>query len=122
MRGFYGYPNNSNAEADFNDLGVELKVSGYIKNKNGNISAKERLVLSKIDYKTIVNEPFDYSKLLFKNKKILIIWYEYEKDKKLEDFIITDYQLYDMSGDELIIRNDYEIGRASCRERVCQSV
>jgi len=107
--GFYGYPNNNRAEADFNDLGVELKVAGYIKNKNGTISAKERLVLSKIDYSSIVKEEFNYSKLLFKNKKILIIWYEYDKDKELKDFVITDYQLYDMSGDEIIIKNDFEI-------------
>lgn len=114
--GFYGYPNNSKAEADFNDLGVELKVSGYIKNKNGTVSAKERLVLSKIDYNSIIDEEFNYSKLLFKNKKILIIWYEYDRDKELKDFVITDYQLYDMSGDEIIIKNDFEIIREKVTE------
>lgn len=106
--GFYNYPNNNKAEADFNNLGVELKVSGFIKNKNGTISAKERLVLGKIDYNQIINEEFDYSKLLFKNKKILIIWYEYEKNKSIKDFVIKEYQLYDMSGDELIIKKDFE--------------
>lgn len=106
--GFYKYPNNNKAEADFADLGVELKVSGYIRNKNGTVSAKERLVLGKIDYNAIVNEEFDYSKLLFKSKKILIIWYEYEKGKDVGDFVITDYQLYDMTGDELVIRTDFE--------------
>lgn len=107
--GFYHYPNNNKAEADFSNLGVELKVAGYIKNKNGTISAKERLVLGRINYNEIVKEEFNYSKLLFKNKKILIIWYEYEKGKKYKDFIITKYQLYDLSGDELVIRNDFEI-------------
>lgn len=107
--GFYGYPNNNKAEADFNNLGIELKVSGYIKNRNGSVSAKERLVLGKIDYNSIINEEFNYSKLLFKNKKILIIWYEYENGKEMADFTITNYQLYDMSSDELIIKNDYEI-------------
>lgn len=107
--GFYYYPNNNKAEADFNNLGVELKVAGYKRNKNGTISAKERLVLGKIDYNQIVNEEFNYSKLLFKNKKILIIWYEYEKGKNIGDCVITDYQLYDMSGDELIIKNDFNL-------------
>lgn len=107
--GFYGYPNNNRAEADFDNLGVELKVAGYKRNKNGTISAKERLVLSKINYNEIVNEEFNYSKLLFKNKKILIIWYEYEKGKNTGECVITDYQLYDMSGDELIIKNDFNI-------------
>ena len=44
-----------------------------------------------------------------KNKKILIIWYEYDYTKHIRDFEIKSYQLYDMSNDELIIKNDYEI-------------
>ena len=107
--GFYKYPNNNKAEADFADLGVELKVSGYVKNKNGTISAKERLVLGKIDYHNIVHEEFNFSHLLFKSKKILIIWYEYDREKDYQDFIITDFQLYDMTGDSLIIKNDFEL-------------
>ena len=107
--GFYGYDNNNVASADFDNLGVELKVAGYVRNNNGTISAKERLVLGKINYNDIVNEDFNFSKLLFKNKKILIIWYEYDYKKDVKDFLITNYQLYDMSNDELIIKNDYEI-------------
>lgn len=107
--GFYKYPNNNKAEADFADLGVELKVSGYVRNKNGTISAKERLVLGKIDFNAIVNEEFNFSHLLFKSKKILIIWYEYDKEKEYKDFVITDFQLYDMTGDSLVIKNDYEL-------------
>lgn len=109
--GFYGYSVNNSAKADFDNLGIELKVTGFIRNKNGTISAKERLVLSKIDYNSIVNEEFDFSKLLFKNRKLLIIWYEYEKDKSPADFVIQDFQLYDMDeqGDITIIKNDFEI-------------
>lgn len=107
--GFYKYPNNNKAEADFANLGVELKVSGYVKNKNGTISAKERLVLGKIDYNNIVKEEFNFSHLLFKSKKILIIWYEYDREKEYKDFIITDFQLYDMTEDSLIIKNDFEL-------------
>ena len=107
--GFYKYPNNNKAESDFANLGVELKVSGYVKNKNGTISAKERLVLGKIDYHSIIDEEFNFSHLLFKSKKILIIWYEYDREKEYQDFIITDFQLYDMTGDSLIIKNDFEL-------------
>ncbi len=109
--GFYGYPLNNSAKADFDELGVELKVTGFVKNKNGTVSAKERLVLSKIDFNSIVNEEFNFSKLLFKNRKLLIIWYEYEKDKHPADFVIKDFQLYDMDehGDITIIKNDFEI-------------
>lgn len=109
--GFYGYELNNNAEADFSELGIELKVSGFKKNKNNTISAKERLVLGMIDYCDMVEEEFEFSKLLFKNKKILIIWYEYDYDKKDNkgDFEIKYYQLYDMGIDEDIFKNDFNI-------------
>ena len=107
--GFYGYPINSNPQADFDEIGVELKVTGYKKNKKGEKSAKERVSLSKIDYNKIINEEYEYSKLIYKNKKILFIWYFYEKGKDIGDFLITDYQLYDMSQDEETIKNDFYI-------------
>ena len=107
--GFYRYPINSNPQADFDKIGVELKVTGYKKNKNGKRSAKERVSLSKIDYNKIINEEYEYSKLIYKNKKILFIWYFYEKGKDIGDFLITDYQLYDMSQDEETIKNDFYI-------------
>lgn len=109
--GFYGYELNSNPEADFAELGIELKVAGFKKNKNDTISAKERLVLSKIDYCKMIEEEFEFSKLLFKNKKLLIIWYEYDYDNKdnYGDFEIKYYQLYDMEIDEDVFKNDFNI-------------
>ena len=65
--GGYGYELNSNPSADFEELGIELKVTGYIKNTKG-YRAKERLSLSMIDYETIIFEEYSFSKLLFKNK------------------------------------------------------
>ena len=107
--GFYKYPINTDPRADFDKIGVELKVTGYKKNKKGEKSAKERVSLSKIDFNKIVNEEYEYSKLIYKNKKILFIWYFYEKGKDIGDFLITDYQLYDMSKDEETIKNDFYI-------------
>ena len=114
--GFYKYPINSNPQADFDEIGVELKVTGYKKSKKGAFTAKERVSLSKIDYHGIVNEEYDFSKLISKNKKILFIWYEYEKGKDIGDFLITDYQLYDMGQDEDIIRNDFYMIRQKVRD------
>ena len=116
--GFYKYPINSNPQADFDEIGVELKVTGYKKSKKGVLSAKERVSLSKIDYHGIVNEEYDFSKLISKNKKILFIWYEYEKEKDIGDFLITDYQLYDMGQDEDIIRNDFYL----IKQKVCDGL
>ncbi|PQD94303.1 hypothetical protein CYL18_14790 [Pradoshia eiseniae] len=105
--GFYGYQLNNRCEADFNELGIELKVSGFNKLRDGSWSAKERISLSMINYKKIIHEEFEFSRLISKNRKLLIIWYEYVKDAPYEDFIIRDFQLYDMSIDEPIIRNDF---------------
>lgn len=107
--GFYGYALNNDSRADFEDLDIELKVTGYVKNKNGSLRAKERLVLSKIDFNGIVTETFESSHVLGKCGKMLIIWYEYEPHKKAEDFVITNYQLYNMEKDKQIFKNDFEI-------------
>ncbi len=109
--GFYKYPLNNDSQADFEELGIELKVTGYIRNKNGNLRAKERLVLSKIDYNKIIYETYEDSHVLGKCRKMLIIWYEYDSKKEVKDFTITNYQLYDMSKDEIIFKNDFEIIR-----------
>lgn len=57
----------------------------------------------------IINEEFEFSKLLFKNKKILIIWYKFQENTNYADMEIMDYQLYDLSQDEEIIKNDFYI-------------
>lgn len=106
--GFYNYDINSESRADFENLGIELKVTGYKRNKNGSISAKERLVLSKIDFNRIVNETYESSHLLEKCNKMLIIWYEYDPEKNAEDYKITHHQLHDMNKDKYIIKFDFE--------------
>ncbi|MDR7079334.1 DNA mismatch repair protein MutH [Neobacillus niacini] len=106
--GFYGYALNNESKADFEELNVELKVTGFIKNKDKSRSAKERLSLSMIDYFNIVKQPFEFSSLLFKSKLLLIIWYEYKRDTAYHDFVIEDFQLYDMDQDLPIIEMDYK--------------
>lgn len=107
--GFYKYPLNNVSEADFEDLGIELKVSGYVKNKDGSLRAKERIKLSKIDYNNIVNETYESSHLLGKCKEMLIIWYHYIPKTDYGDFKITDFQIYDMSQDEDVFKHDFEL-------------
>lgn len=107
--GFYKYPLNNNSAADFEELGIELKVSGYIENKNGSLRAKERMVLSKIDYNEIINETYESSHVLGKCKEMLIIWYHYLPKTNYGDFKITDFQIYDMAKDEEIFKNDFKI-------------
>ena len=52
----FHYKANSDPTPDFDKAGVELKVTPYKKLKNGQISAKERLVVNMIDYHTVVDE------------------------------------------------------------------
>ena len=56
---WFGIKVNSRAEADFKELGVELKVTPYKQNKNGTLVAKERLILTMIDYFSVVDETFE---------------------------------------------------------------
>ena len=46
---YFHYRANNNAGPDFDKAGVELKVTPYRLNKNGTVSAKERLILTMID-------------------------------------------------------------------------
>lgn len=107
--GFYEYPLNNSSEADFEELGIELKVSGYIKNKNGTVRAKERIKLSNIDYNKIINETYESSHLLGKCSEMLIIWYHYLPKTDYGDFKITDFQIYDMAQDEDVFKHDFEL-------------
>ena len=106
---FYGYKNNNISEADFKELGIELKTSGITKTKKGKIRAKERLVLSMINFNEIVNETFETSHLLNKNENILILWYYYKKNIPVRDLKFYTYLLYSLHQDEDVIKNDFKI-------------
>jgi len=68
-------------EPDFDEAGLELKVTGVIAKRDGNLRAKERLVLTMINYETIVDETWETSKFLNKCKLMLILFYAYDKAK-----------------------------------------
>lgn len=53
---FFHYRTNNDARPDFDKAGVELKVTPYKQNKNGTLVAKERLILTMIDYFSVVDE------------------------------------------------------------------
>lgn len=52
----------------------------------------------------------------------MFIWYFYEKDKEIGDFKITDYQLYDMTQDENIFKNDFEIIKSKVKEGLAHEI
>ena len=65
---FFHYECNSDSNADFKEAGVELKVTPYRVNRDGSLSAKERLILTMIDYCQVVNEEFEDSHFWKKSK------------------------------------------------------
>lgn len=93
----YGIQTNSDSEPDFMPAGVELKVTPYKKNKNGTLSAKERLVLNIIDYTTEFANEFRSSHFWFKNNRIQLMWYLHENNKDNLDYVITHEKFLELA-------------------------
>lgn len=107
--GFFGYEVNSNAEADFKHIGIELKVTPFKQNKNGSLSAKERLVLNIINYMEEVHTHFETSSFWKKNEKLLLMFYEWVPGVDRKDFHITKSLLFTYPEADLeIIKQDWE--------------
>lgn len=108
---FFHYACNSDSRADFYEAGVELKVTPYRINKNGSLSAKERLILTMIDYFRVVNETFEESHFWNKSKLILLVYYLYMKEIKYNlDYKIGYSRLFTPPEQDVkIIRHDYYI-------------
>ena len=77
---FFHYAANSDSRSDFHEAGVELKVSPYKINSDGSYVAKERMILTMIDYFSVVNEEFEDSHMWRKSRLILLIYYLYRKE------------------------------------------
>ena len=117
---YFGYKVNSRQEADFNEVGVELKVCPLkeikIKSNSNTIreqmgySAKERMVLSIIDYCKLDDETWEDNSIMKKCKQLLLMFYMYEKDTPKEDLIFKIISLWTPSKQDLkIIENDWNI-------------
>ena len=107
---YYGYKPNSRHEPDFAEAGVELKTTGVIKRSDGSYKAKERLVLTMINYMTLVNEVWDTSSLMEKCQMMLILFYLYEKGLAVYDrrFVLHPL-LFEFPEEDLqIIKQDWE--------------
>lgn len=106
---YFGYEPNSNSEADFTEIGMELKSSPLKKLKNNEYRSKERLVLSMIDYMKIVNQQFEKSDFTKKNSNILLIFYLHETGYDILDYLIKLVGEWSFSSTDLeIIKKDWE--------------
>ena len=93
---YFKYDINSDQNPDFAEVGLELKTTPLRRGKNNTLVSKERLVLTMIDYMTVVNEDFEHSHLLNKVNDVLLISYLWEPDKSPLDYTIelaSDWQI-----------------------------
>ncbi len=108
---YFGYKANSNQEPDFNEAGVELKVTPYEQKKDGTLRAGERLVLTMIDYKSPIEVDFYKSHAWNKMRLILLIYYL--RDRLLPsnlDYQINFVRMFTPPKQDLeIIRRDYDV-------------
>jgi DNA mismatch repair endonuclease MutH len=105
---WFGYTPNSESEPDFPEAGIELKVTPYLRGKNG-IRAKERLVCNIINYMEEYDKTFQTSAFWHKCNTMLLMSYEHHADKPKGDFRIDEAILFSFPEEDLIIiEHDWE--------------
>jgi len=106
---YFGYDPNSKSEADFFEIGMELKTSPLKQLKNNEFRSKERLVLNIINYIEVVNQQFENSDLWKKNANILFIFYLHQAGFDIMDYLIKLVDEWNFPSTDLeIIRKDWE--------------
>ena len=107
---FYGYNPNSEAQADFDKIGVELKVTPFKVNKNQTLSAKERLVLTIINYMEENLDDFYGTHMWEKCQKMLLLFYNgLIPDQSMADYRIEKVFLYEWFKEDMdVILEDYQ--------------
>jgi DNA mismatch repair protein MutH len=117
---YFQLPVNSRSGPDFPEAGLELKVTGVTKKGPGKFAAKERLVLTMIDFNKLVEEDWDNCHLRDKCGAMLILFYLF--DSEMASFrrrFVLDPLIYRIDGaDEVIIQRDWEF----IRDKVAQGL
>jgi len=107
---YFGYEPNSKAEADFFEIGMELKTSPLKQLKNNEYRSKERLVLNIINYIEVVNQQFENSDFWKKNASLLIILYLHQAGCDILDYVIKLVDEWNFPNTDLeIIKKDWEL-------------
>lgn len=107
---YFGYDPNSKSEADFFEIGVELKTSPLKQLRNNEYRSKERLVLNIINYIEVVNQQFENSDFWKKNANILLIFYLHQASYDILDYLIKLVDEWSFPSTDLeIIKRDWEL-------------
>lgn len=106
---YFEYEPNSAQEPDFPEVGLELKTNPVKRKKDKTLSAKERLVLTMIDYCALVDETWESSTVRSKMDDMLLITFlhEPEKDEFDYEFEFVGTPMIPLE-DMAVIRDDWE--------------
>lgn len=109
--GWFNYACNEEAEPDFKEADIELKVTPFLINSRG-YRAKERLSLGKINYRDENWNEYKESRFWTKNHHLLIMYYQYIRCMKREEFCVQKIDEIILEKlperDKMIIRHDWE--------------
>ena len=121
---YFGIQQNSEQEPDFKEVGLELKVTGVTQSKTkknlqrGTFQAKERLVLTMIDFEKLISETWSSSALLKKAGKMLILFYLFDRNTPdTQRKFVLEPMLYEIPNEDLvIIQRDWETIRSKVEQ------
>jgi DNA mismatch repair protein MutH len=106
----FGQKPHSDSNPDFMPAEVELKVAPVKKIKKGEYSAKERIVLNRINFSTEPTDSFENSSFWKKNKNLYILFYEYMKDLPKAEYKIYKEMMLELSNeDRKQIEEDWKV-------------
>lgn len=108
----FGYEPNSLPEVDFPVARLELKATGAVRRTQGWF-AKERLVLSNINYGQLVDDAsFETSAFYLKNARLLVVVYHWKAATEPLDYKIVGVGVIDIAdlepADRAIIESDWQ--------------
>ena len=111
---YFGIPTNSSEAPDFEELGIELKVSPlrYVE-RPGLYTTKERNVLKMVDYNEILDVPhWMDTKVYDKLRRILFVLYLHDNNVPADEWRVVKAFLWSPDeGDCDDIQRDYRIMR-----------
>jgi len=112
--GYFGIPTNSSEAPDFEDLGIELKVSPlrYIE-RVSLYTTKERNVIKMVNYDEIANNTkWNQTKVQKKLNRILFVLYVHDNSVNAWDWKVAKVFLWSPSkAQSKLIQSDYDIMR-----------
>ena len=112
VESWFGLEKNNESIADFKAMGIdlELKTTPIKKVRGNKYSAKERLVLGKINFHEILEEEsFSKSHIFEKIKETLIVNYLHDSNNKMASTFLSSW-LLNLTEEELkIIEGDFKL-------------